>query len=115
MRKGKQIYLDKINIISIKGNILISVFKLNKSGRNAQYNYILCQKCSKFLNINDDKISMTGWVNNHKYFDLSIEDFMEKQNKKELKINCSICINNKIFYNDIFIYAHLGNIYANYI
>ena len=45
-------------------------------------------------------------VKNHKYLDLSINDFMETQ--KPINPNCDICQNNKALYNDNFYLCSCG-------
>ena len=102
MYKGKELSLQSNNIILNGKRNIISVINLNKKKNVNEVNYILCPKCSnlQFLNINEDKISMTNCINKHKYLDLSINNFIKRQN--ELKINCSICNNNKLLYNNNF-------------
>ena len=108
MYKGKELSLQSNNIILNGNRNIISVINLNKKKNVNETNYILCPKCTnlQFLNINEEKISMTNCINNHKYLDLSINNFIKRQN--ELKINCSICNNNKLLYNNNFYICSCG-------
>ena len=58
------------------------------------------------MHINDDKISMTNSINNHKYLELSLFDFIKSQ--INIKIYCNICKNNKILYNKNFYLCSCG-------
>ena len=106
--KGKELSLQSNNIILNDKKNIISVINLNKKKNDNETNYILCPKCSnlQFLNINEDKISMTNCINKHKYLDLSINNFIKTQN--ELIVKCSICNNNKLLYNNNFYICSCG-------
>jgi len=102
--KGKSILEneDILNKINNKNNIIITLIKINKTKNNIEN--IICPECQNipFLNINEDNIiKLDNCMMNHKN-ENSINEFIEKQEKEEIKeneIKCDICNNDKYLYN----------------
>ena len=92
--------LNKLN----NNELVISVFNIKNNKNNEdKFNYIVCPKCYNlsFLNINNNNnISLNNCINNHKYDNILIHEFIKNQNNYLDKIQCSICTNNKNLYNN---------------
>ena len=116
------IFLFKGKILSFKfenilnklnhNNIIISVFNIkNNKNSNDKFKYIICPKCYNlsFFNINNNNnISLDNCINNHKFDDLLIHEFIKSQNKYLESIKCNICNNDKNLYNNNFYRCSCG-------
>jgi len=105
--KGKKIN-NNISLLNKLNIIIISVFNIKMNIKNKKYDYIRCPTCQNlsYLNINKNNnnkynISLNNCINNHEFNDLSINEFINYQNKI-IKIKCDICKNNKYLYDNNF-------------
>jgi len=110
--KGKKIN-NNITLLNKLNNILISVFNIRINKRNKKYYYIRCPTCQNlsYLNINKNNnkynISLNNCINNHEYNDLSINGYINYQNKI-IKIKCDICKNKINLYDNNFYICSCG-------
>ena len=102
--KGKKLPYNKTETISNlqNNNIVIIIINLNKSKENKDINQIICPGCKELaiINFDEDKMLINNCINKHNYFNISINEFMEKQIIREIK--CNACQNDKYLYNDKF-------------
>ena len=95
--KGKKIN-NNISLLNKLNNIIISVFNIIINKKYKKYDYIRCWTCQNlsYLNINNKNsnnkynLSINNCIYNHELNDLSINEFINYQNKI-LKIKCDIC------------------------
>ena len=112
--KGKKLSFKFENILNKlnHNNIIISVFNIkNSKTDNEKFNYIKCPKCYNlsFLSINNNNnITLENCINNHKFDDILIHEFIKKQKKNLENIECNICNNNKNLYNNNFYICSCG-------
>jgi len=111
--KGKRISFEDINLLNkLKdNNLIILVFNIKNNNNNDKCNYITCPKCSNlcFFNINSNyNISLDNCINNHKYDNIFIDDFIKSQNDNLENIECFICKNNINLYNNNFYICSCG-------
>ena len=92
--KGKKLSFKFENIINKfnHNNIIVSVFIIkNDKNNKIQFKYIICPKCYNlsFLNINNNNISLDNCINNHKFDNILIHEFIKNQNKYLEDIECN--------------------------
>ena len=105
--KGKKIKIDnnfplkKLNNSNI--NILIINLKL-KNEITPPPNQILCPNCNNLalFKLKGDKILINNCMKRHSIPILEITNFIRHQSKKDKKVICEECSNEKIFYNNEF-------------
>ena len=96
--KNKKIY--ELN----NENIIISVYNLETKKDKNIINNILCPQCKSLplVNINDKGISQINCINNHQFFNLSLDAYFKFQNLEE-KIKCHLCKNLEYYYDTFYI------------
>ena len=97
---------DENNII-IKKNLVIFVCCLKNSKFKKEKfkdDFILCPECKNlaFININDEKISISNCIKNHSFNNFNIHQFIESQFINNSEIICDICKNEYYLYNNDF-------------
>ena len=109
--KGKKLSFIFENILNKLNynNIIISVLNI-KNNKNNKDKYIICPKCYNlfFFNISNNNISLDNCINNHKFDDILIHEFIKNQNKYLENIKYNICNNNKNLYNNNFYICSCG-------
>jgi len=122
--KGKDISLNNsqiiINMLKSNKNIIISVYNLNINQKNDNaYENLICPNCKNltFLNLNGSNLNncKNKNINECSYEYKSITEFMNNQIIDEEEIKCSICNNNNILMEIIFIFVLLAIKYVNYV
>jgi len=110
--KGKKLSFEFGNILQLNHNIIISVFNIkNNKNNNDKCEYIICPICYNLacLNItNNNNISLDNCINNHKFDDILIYEFIKIQKKYLESIKCDICNNDKNLYNNNFYRCSCG-------
>ena len=100
--KGKYLNIEKkLDIVKFK-NIIIFVFNKKKINNKEKIKDIICPDCetlNSFI-LNDNSFISETCINNHNY-NLTLNSFIDSQILDESNINCYICNNNKLFYNDL--------------
>ena len=110
--KGKYLNLkSKIKILNYKSIIIFVFNKKKRKENNEKIKDIICPECKKLalLNINGNSFIIDSCEKNHNYI-LTLDSFIYLQKVDELKINCQICGNNKLYYNDL-IYINSEELY----
>ena len=88
-------------------NLFVFNIKFNHKSNTKEMKNIVCPKCNNLstFEVNENIISLKKCIYNHDYHDLSINKFIKSQTNKEKVINCSICTNSQIFYNNKIFYC----------
>ena len=96
--KNKKIY--ELN----NENLIISVYNLETKKDKNIINNILCPQCKSLplVNINDKGISQINCINNHQFFNLSLDAYFKFKNLEE-KIKCHLCKNLEYYYDTFYI------------
>ena len=102
--KGKPLNMKKK--LSLFNNKTYKIFVYNiatQKNTNRVLENILCLKCNNVarMNISNNAITIEKCINDHCFKELSLEEFFESQYIKDSEINCSLCKNNKIYYNNL--------------
>ena len=107
--KGRPLNMKKKLNLFNNNNYKIFVYNIaKKKNTNKVLENISCLKCKNVarMNINNSSITIEKCINNHCFKDLSLEEFFESQYINDSEINCSICKNNKIYYNNLMYINH---------
>jgi len=102
--KGKPLNMkEKLGLFNNK-NYKIFVYNIAiQKNNNKVLENILCLKCKNVarMSIDNNAITIEKCINDHYFKELSLEEFFESQYIKDSEINCSLCKNNKIYYNNL--------------
>ena len=114
LSKGKYISINnKKKIYEFKKNLSISVFDLSVNKDKNYLNPITCPICDSLvtININEDKISLENCINNHNFYNLSLDAFLHLVNfNNKNAFKCSKCGNYSNDYNNKFYFCSCKNI-----